>query len=273
MADTTILFLLVATGALAVFAWRVAFWVREGRRMQESGHLSPPPSILARLVFRMITPVLRFLTVGPVTTIGRKNLRKAKGRRVLIPNHTFQMDFSVVYAGVGSHFRYMTASSELKGFQGFFGAWTGSIPVNTKVEHGGEKALNASIESLVENPKGRFLIFPQGKLLPQDKVQLEDFRTGAARLLQAVSDETDGEPVWAVPMGLYYVRDKSKMPFSHRLLWWARRVFGVTNYGAVVVIGEPMEAKTLPSDIHEATKVLYERVAALAQEAARLGAA
>lgn len=257
----------LAIVASAYLVFRVVFWVREGRLMQESGHLAPPTSIFARTFWCLAAPIFAYLTVGPVTVIGRKNFTKVKGRKLLLPNHHFQMDFSMVATAVREHFRYMTTTGELRGLRGVFGAWTGAIPVNVKAEHGGEKALNASIESVSENPNGKFLMFPQGRLLSQDELLRADFKTGAARLLQAVSDENDGEKVWAFPMGIYYIREKALAPFSHRIFGWARRLFGITNYGAVVVVGEPISAADLPDDIQEATTLIFERIDALVKQA------
>jgi 1-acyl-sn-glycerol-3-phosphate acyltransferase len=253
--------------ALLLVGLRVRFWLGEGRKMQQSGYLAPAPSIFAKLFWAIVTRLAGYLLVGPIKVIGRHNLR-VKGRRIFAPNHSFQMDFGLVAVATRTSCRYMTLTNELKGLRGAFGAWTGAIPVNPKVEGGGEAALNASIESLVEGPRNSFLIFPQGALL--DTVKREDFKTGCARLSHAVYAETEGEPCYVIPMGLLYKRDPQDKPFSDKIFGKLRRVFGKPNYGAVIVIGEPIPVQDLPSDPAAATDVIFERIRAAHAQAVDL---
>jgi 1-acyl-sn-glycerol-3-phosphate acyltransferase len=251
--------------ALLLVGLRVRFWLGEGRKMQESGYLAPAPSIFAKVFWAIMTRLMGYFLVGPIKVIGRHNL-KVKGRRIFAPNHTFPLDFDLVAVATrGASCRYMTKTSELKGLRGAFGAWTGAIPVNTKVEGGGEAALNASIESLVDGPRNSFLIFPQGALL--DEIKREDFRTGFARLAHAVYAETEGEPCFVIPMALLYLRDPQCKPFSDKIFGKLRRLFGKPNYGAVIVIGEAIPVQDLPTDPAAATDVLFERIRALHAQA------
>lgn len=243
---------------IALFVgWRVRFWLAEGRKMQESGHLAPAPSLAARLFWSILTHLIGYLMIGPIKVVGRHNLRR-RGRLIFGPNHQFPLDFDLVAIATRRSFRYMTKTSELKGLRGPFGAWTGAIPVNTKVPGGGEAALNASIEALIEGRNNCFLIFPQGKLL--DTIERQDFRTGFARLAQATYEETDGECCFVYPMALIYLRDPRHKTLSHYVFGRLRRLFGPQNYGAIVIIGEGIPAQDLPADPERATDILCQRI-------------
>jgi 1-acyl-sn-glycerol-3-phosphate acyltransferase len=251
--------------------WRLQFWLHQGQLMQQSGHLTPPPSIFARLFWRVATPLLVYLCIGPVTVIGRENLR-VQGKRILVPNHTHAMDFALVSKALRGHCRYMVTTSEVHGLRGAFAAWTGAIPVNTHFPQGGELALNASIQTLVDGDTETFLIFPQGRLLGQDQLNPADFKHGFARIARSVYEETDGEPAFVIPMALYYKRDASQAPWSHWLLARLRGAFGQTNYGAVVVVGEAIATEQLPADPDAATAVVVGRLQQLLAQATMVGA-
>src|SRR6266849_5211636 len=64
--------LMVAVAAAGAWAaWRLCFWIRQGRRMRISGHLPPPPSLPARLVTRAMCRALVALFVGPLEILNR----------------------------------------------------------------------------------------------------------------------------------------------------------------------------------------------------------
>lgn len=266
----TLQVVIAALIVLLYAGYRVRFWLKEGRKMQESGHLAPAPSIFAKIFWATLTHVIGYLCVGPIKVIGRENLR-VKGRKVFAPNHTFALDFDVVAVAIRRSCRYMTKTSELKGLRGAFGAWTGAIPVNTKVPGGGEAALNSSIESLLEGTNNNFLIFPQGALKDNLKLERGDFRTGFARLARSAWEDSEGEPCYVIPMAVFYKRDPQMKPWSHLLLAPLRRAFGDTNYGAVVVIGQPIAAQNLPEDPEQATDVYFEYLRALHAQAIEYG--
>lgn len=250
--------------ALLLVGLRVRFWLGEGRKMQQSGYLAPAPSFVGKLFWAVTTRIMGYLLIGPIKVVGRENL-KVKGRKIFAPNHSFPLDFIPVAVSTRKSCRYMTKSSELKGLRGAFGAWTGAIPVNTKVEGGGEAALNASIDALLEESDNCFLIFPQGALL--DEIKREDFKTGSVRLAHSVHTDSEGEPCFYIPMALHYLREPHQKPFSHRILGRLRKLFGKPNYGALVIIGEPIPAASLPEDANAATDVVFERIRALKAQA------
>lgn len=254
--------------ALVYVGLRAQFWLREGRSMKQSGYLTPAPSIFARAFFRVSTRILAYLGIGPIEVIGRENL-KVRGRKIFAANHQFELDFAAILVAVRCHFRYMTKASELTGLRAPFGAWTGSIPVDTSVPQGGENALNASVASMVEGEARRFLIFPQGRLVTDNVLQIEDMRTGAVRLTRHVYEETDEEPTFLIPMAIHY-HSRRKASVSHFFLAPLRRMFGVTRYGAVVVIGKPIPAADLSQNPAVANALLFERLRELSLRASSL---
>src|SRR3990167_6808785 len=93
--------------AVLIVLSRFNFWKKEGLSLQQkSGYVPPKSPFLGRLSFRLLTGLIRFLFIGPLKVIGRRNAAY-KGRLIIAPNHTFPLDFAVVSGAVGSHFRYM----------------------------------------------------------------------------------------------------------------------------------------------------------------------
>ena len=118
------------------------------------------------------------------------------------------------------------------------------------------------------------LIFPQGKLVTDNVLRSEDFKTGAVRILKQTSDLVDRQPTAILPVGIFYKRDPKDASWFHRLLRSVglkgfRRMFGVTNFGGTVVIGEPIPVESLPADVHEATALLHKSIQAALDEATR----
>src|SRR5262249_48299148 len=89
----------------------------------------------------------------------------------------------------------------------------------------------------------------------------------APRAIQRACQEYGVSPneVAALPVAILYLRDPRYASTMHKLLnkigWKKFRSFrydkqSTTNYGAVVVIGKPILASTLPADPREATEVI-----------------
>lgn len=259
-------------------AWRSVFWTYHGFKMKTSGHLTPRPSIFARCFYGFMTRLLGRLAIGPIEVEGAENLPK-HGRILLVPNHTYPPDFVVVRQATGLHTRFMTVTSELGGLRGVFGAWTGAIPVNTKVEGGGQAAVQAAVDGLVAGDN--LLIFPQGKLVYDNVPRREDFKNGFARIAQAVKSRVQGkgakvhaklfgfrhvpvEPVYVVPMAIHYKRSEADKQKLGWLLKRTRKMFGQGyQYGAKAVIGKPIEVAQLPADPDKATDLIFEQICVL----------
>lgn len=241
---------------------RIWFWVRQGRKMTVSGHLPPEPTLFARLVLGLATRVLTFLGVGPVKVIGAENA-KYRGRMIIAPNHQFELDFAMVRRALGYSFRFMTHTHQLRGVQGILGAWTGAIPVEPEKKGGGDAAVNAAVNLLSSNEHAKLLMFPQGKLVRDNVIRAEDFRWGVAKISQKAAEVCADDDVAVLPMAILYLRDPRDRHWTHTLLAPLRRWFGYTNYGGVVVVGEPIAVKDLPADPSEATALIRERIARL----------
>lgn len=67
-------------------------------------------------------------------------------------------------------------------------------------------------------------IFPQGGLLPDDPDYKENFRPGFIRIAREAAAMSQ-EPVWIVPMALYYEHDPRKAGLSHKLFGKMRSMF------------------------------------------------
>ncbi|MBY0551959.1 MAG: 1-acyl-sn-glycerol-3-phosphate acyltransferase [Candidatus Obscuribacterales bacterium] len=247
--------------ALACYlVWRVAYWVRQGRKMRQSGFLPPEPTRCARLTLGFASRLLLFLGVGPVKVIGAENARRHRGRLLITPNHTFELDFAMVRRALGFGFRFMTHTHQLRGFQGILGAWTGAIPVEPEKKGGGDAAVDAAVNMFKSSPVAKMLMFPQGKLVRDNVIRPEDFRWGFAKISHRTAAETDADDMAVLPMALLYLRDVRDRHWTHFLLAPLRRWWGVTNYGGIVVIGEPILVKDLPEDPSEATALVRQRI-------------
>ncbi len=238
---------------------RFQFWQSHAAKMQASGYLTPPSSNLARHSWRFLSRLLAYLCVGPVKVTGRENL-KVHGRKIFVANHQFPLDFALVTAATRTACPYMVKSSELKsGFFALLAAWTGAVPVNNSEEGGPRKAFDSSVKVLLRGKESGFMIFPQGALL--EEIKLEDFKPGAARMQRVLFEKTEGEPVYIVPMHIRYLRDQVQKPFSHVFIGKLRGILGKVNYGGVVHIGTPIAfAETL--SVEESTKRIYEAILA-----------
>src|SRR6184192_1359466 len=212
--------ILIAVAVLAVViyaALRIKFWVKEGAKLQISGYLPPKPSWIATTFYTALCRLVAFVFIGPVKVIGRKN-GKYNGRLLIASNHQYQFDFSMVSSAVPVGMHYMTVTSELKGLRGVLGAWTGAFGVDPTVSGGAEAAVNASITILVRDPRSRMLIFPQGKLVKDNVLRAEEFKTGAVRIAAQAAAKIDRQPLAILPMGVVYKRDPKDATLVHRLL-------------------------------------------------------
>ena len=251
-----------ALALLAFVIWRTLYWVAQGRKMQVSGYLPPEPTWCAKLALGFASRALTFLGVGPVKIIGAENARY-RGRMIIAPNHTFELDFAMVRRAVGYSFRFMTHTHQLRGLQGILGAWTGAIPVEPEKKGGGDAAVNAAANLLNSSPSAKMLMFPQGKLVRDNIIRAEDFRWGIERIsFKSMQESADDDIAW-LPIAVHYHRDPAYRHWSHFLFAPLRRAFGITNYGGTVVIGEPILVKDLPKDPGEATAVIRQRIARL----------
>lgn len=276
---------------------RYSFWKGEARKLLQGGYLPAPPTFLARLFFKMATRLIVFLVVGPVKVVGRKNARY-DGRLLIAPNHTFQMDFAVTRTALPCHYTQIAKQAEVQGARAIIAAWVGTIAA--KVEGGtakpgqGAAVVKAAASYLASHAHTRLLLFPQGKLVYDNVLRPEDFRTGAARSLAlAVQQLGTDEKVALLPVAIDYKRDPKNASYFHRFVGllarvipplgkfrsWAdvtrnpdgtKTVTKFRNYGAVVVIGEPIPFASLPQDPHECSQFMRAKIQELLDQAEKL---
>lgn len=273
--------------AVGYIAYRVRFWMSEGKKLAKGGYLPPPPTFFGRWAYRLATKLGCFLVVGPVKVIGRQNARYP-GRLIIVPNHQFEFDFAVVSRALPYAYRQLAVASEVSGFRSAIAAWVGFCAVDgergkAKGKAGAEAVIEAGAKILTHDKA--FLMFPQGILVRDNELRKEEFRTGWIRILNRAADNVDKNELAALPIGIVYHRDPKQATWGHRLAnrinfpgfllrligfagfrVWVSKVTNplpgqpakivTKNYGATVVVGKPIPLKDLPSDIHEATEAL-----------------
>ncbi len=125
--------LIIAIGlsllAVGYIAYRVRFWMNEGKKLAKGGYLPPPPTFFGRWAYRLATKLGCFLVVGPVKVIGRQNARYP-GRLIIVPNHQFEFDFAVVSRALPYAYRQLAVASEVSGFRSAIAAWVGFCAVD-----------------------------------------------------------------------------------------------------------------------------------------------
>ncbi len=273
--------------AVGYIAYRVRFWMNEGKKLAKGGYLPPPPTFFGRWAYRLATKLGCFLVVGPVKVIGRQNARYP-GRLIIVPNHQFEFDFAVVSRALPYAYRQLAVASEVSGFRSAIAAWVGFCAVDgergkAKGKAGAEAVIEAGAKILTHDKA--FLMFPQGILVRDNQLRKEEFRTGWIRILNRAADNVDKSELAALPIGIVYHRDPKQATWGHRLAnrinfpgfllrliglagfrVWVSKVTNplpgeptkivTKNYGATVVVGKPIPLKDLPADIHEATEAL-----------------
>ncbi len=284
------IFAILAFLILIAFAYFVLagllFWRREGKKLQISGYLPPPPNFFGRLVYRFLARLACFLWVGPVKVIGHDNTQFT-GKVIIVPNHVFEFDFAVISQALPLAYRQLAVASEVTGWRATLAAWFGFCAVQgergkAKSKTSADAVIEAGANILCKDRA--FLMFPQGLLIRNNVLQRDQFRTGWIRVLNRASETVGREELAALPVGIVYVDEPIMATWFHRLVKWLRfpdfllRQFGLSGfriwravdkdkdgklvkvevryYGASVVVGKPIPLNSLPADIHEATEVL-----------------
>jgi 1-acyl-sn-glycerol-3-phosphate acyltransferase len=266
---------------------RFRFWKGEAQKLLEGGYLPAPSTFWARITFSLVCRLLVFMAVGPVKVVGRHNERY-NGRLLIGPNHTFNLDFAVTRVAVGCHYTQVAKHDELKGKRALLAAWVGTIAA--KVEGGvaargkGNAVVEAAAHYLASTRLARLLIYPQGKLVEDNVLRCDDFRTGAARSLNQAAEQLDNDqPLAYLPVALHYKRDRADATLFHRFvelmalvvpplrkfrLWvdttraedGSKIVRKRRHYGASVVVGKPVPIGELPDDPRECANFMQGRI-------------
>lgn len=260
--------------ALAFVAGRTTYWFIQGRKLQNTGYMPPPSTRFARWFYKMACHLITFLGVGPVKVIGTENAEFA-GRALILPNHQFALDFAVVGKSTPFSFRQVAKAKEVKNpIMGALAAWIGTVGVQVEGGKsqggGGQAVIDAGAKILANSSGARMLLFPQGKLVFDNKLVVDDFRTGATRILNATVAMVGNDGLFVLPMAVHYKRDRKDATRFHRFMnaigfkgfrrWKdfelvvnadgsktkVDRIY--TTYGATVAIGKPIAMKDLSTD-------------------------
>jgi 1-acyl-sn-glycerol-3-phosphate acyltransferase len=235
--------------------YRIFFWINEGEKLQITGYLPPAPSIFGRYLLQLISRIGCYLFVGPIKIIGKENIHPGE-RLVVISNHQFALDFMVLTCALPFRFRHLAKAEEVRGWRGVLAACTGHFAVDVekgKAKYGlGPIAVETCVRVLADD---NLLIFPQGKIVAENHLTAEDFRTGAMRTAQLAMEYS---LVSILPVAIQYYRDPQQATSGSRFAakLGLRSFDGITNYGALVTIGKAIRIHELPSDVKEATQTL-----------------
>lgn len=262
------------TAAGCWFVWRVLFWFREGRRMRTPGYLPPPPSWLGKMVYVWAANFAHWLAIGPYKVIGKENVPQ-NGRILILPNHQHGLDFAAVRKALPFAYRQIGALKEVTRVPGLaaLSAWVGtfSVPVVGGKSTGGSGAANLAIEAVAKvlsskaSSDARQLVFPQGKLVFDNVLRPEDYRTGATRALKMAADMIgSGDELAVLPMAIHYVSTREQISFARKGVDWLWRKFfsgygSGPKYGTVVAVGKPIPYNSLPKDPRQAIEMIRQR--------------
>ncbi len=253
-----ILFLLTLS---AFIGCRIFFWINEGQKLQSTGYLPPEPSIFGRSILLLLSRICCYLFVGPIKVIGKENISINK-RLVVISNHQFPLDFMVLVCALPYSFRHLAKAEEVRGWRAPLAAYTGHFAVD--VENGraksglGPLAVDTCVRVLTHDTDNRLLIFPQGKIVAENKLTADDFRTGVMRAAQIAMEKMPYSLFSIQPVAIQYQRDPKQAAFLSKLAakLGLRNFDGVTNYGVIVTIGKQILITQLPNDVKQATQTL-----------------
>lgn len=139
----------VGLAMLAVWFFR---WVRHSRRSaKESGYIPPNTSFAARAVFATLTRIVAFVTAGPLNVIGHSVPKK--GRVVLVANHQFLADASVLRSASGRHYRALGDAAHFPGIVGLLCLWLGVVTFNFKTKEARAAGEQAAVKIIAAKRK------------------------------------------------------------------------------------------------------------------------
>lgn len=127
--------------------------------------------------------------VYPTKIVGRKNLKK--GKLILTPNHTSNMDSIVLLLNTYEK-KYFLAKKELfiSKSRSWFLKKMGAIKIDRQIADVG--AIKQSFKVLKENKK--LVIFPEGTRNKDEFLELQQIKNGTAMI--AIKTQTPIVPIW-----------------------------------------------------------------------------
>lgn len=257
------LWLFLKLGTLALGTRLFLYWRNEGKLLQTNPtHLTPPPGRFANQLRFQICRLLVFTRVGKLTVLGRENLNPQE-RYIIVANHQFQHDAVTLPTALGTlPLRGLMSQTELTDFRAPLAALAGIIAVHQDSHK--TASLRLAIRALTEEPNMSLLVFPQGQLVRDNTLNLEQFQDGVALVLKKVN-QSAAKPALLLPVCVsYQFRSTSPRNLPERLLYgWSRRWFGITTCGAVVSIGKPVSLNSYTRAA--VTKIIFQAISGQCQ--------
>lgn len=281
-------------------------WQEHARKFTQSGYTPPRTGRAGQLAFKLATRLLTFLTVGRVIVVNRCKSPK-HGRVIFAANHQLPCDFAMLRRAANRHFRMLTAADQLKGPIGFLGAWMGVISVAFKQKSDGAAAEAACIKAVAENegalgifPEGALLpdnpnlsenfrpgavriaraaalasgspvqIVPIAIFYKHDRKQADWTHRFFGRFRSTflgTRNPRNFDPIFKESLEGKSETEVAQIEAIREAKLRGYRKSHVTNYGGVVVVGEPIDIRDLPEDPIEAIGKIRDAVAALLVEA------
>ena len=296
-----VVLMLVKLGTVAFFIW-YAKWKKHAVRFSESGYTPPLAGWFASFTMYMAARLLTFLTVGKVE-VRRSRKIPATGRVIFAANHQLPCDFAMVRQASGRHMRMLTASSQLGGFFGVLAAWFGVISVAFKSKSDGAAAEEACVNAVADEngclgifPQGALLpdnvlnkcefrpgavrIAQKAAALSGEEVYIvpvaiyyernpakagftHRFLKKARSNFLGMRDPRYYDPIFKIDLSTLSEEERAKVEAEQKEAVRKYKRSHVTNYGGVVVAGDPVPVSSLPSDPLEAIEVIRQHIAAL----------
>jgi len=162
------------------------------------------------------------------------------GRYIIVANHQFQHDAVTLPTALGTlPLRGLMSQTELTDFRAPLAALAGIIAVHQDSHK--TASLRLSIRALTEEPNMSLLVFPQGRLVRENTLTVDQFQDGVALVLKKVN-QSAAKPAALLPVCIsYQCQSSNPKNLPERLLYgWKRQWFGIATCGAVVSIGKPV---------------------------------
>lgn len=278
---------LIGAGTVVFVVVRLAYWYWQGWKLKESGYMPPASPKIARATYKGVGHLFTRVFVGPMDIIGKEN-EIFVGRGMVLPNHVVWTDFAVIAKAISFSYRQIAKYAEIKMFiVRTIAAWIGTVGVQVeggKTQDGaGKLIVETGSKILLQSFGSRLLVFSQGKLCYRGDVKAEDFRTGSARMLLLAKSQCEGEPIFALPVAIHYIRDAALATPLQRFVYacglkylrtrkWDEVIRGADGkvekvikhkfvvYGVVVAIGEPISVTDMPDDARGAIEMVRKSI-------------
>lgn len=288
-------------GTIRLALW-YSFWKKHAVKFVESGYTPPKAGRISEFFFGAACRFVTFMTVGKVRVIRSVNVPK-KGRVIFAANHQIPCDFAMVRHGSGRHFRMLTAADQLGGTFGVLAAWFGVISVAFKQKSDGAAAELACTNAVAKEdgalgifPQGALLpdnnlnksefrpgcirMAVKASLLSGQDVQIVPIAIHYIRdakqagwthrflkryrsLFLGMRNPKHWDADFKVDESQLGASERAELLERREAKWKEYRRSHATNYGGVVVVGDPISICTLPHDPLEAIEVIRLEMARL----------